>query len=227
MPAPSSSRATMQQIFVFLFAAFVVLTAYAQSPFPEIESRAAALEALEHADARYRAAGVMYIGRTGLAADGPLLVGRFSDEHPLVRDLAQQSVWRVWSRSGDAETDQLLATGVTEMEAGLYAEAIHTFSSVIERKPDFAEGWNKRATALFLAGDLRKSLADCDEVMRRNPQHFGALSGYGQIYLRLEDYQRSIEYFRRALEVNPNLTDLEIVIRAIEERLRDKGQRSI
>lgn len=217
----------MQQIVVLLFAAFVALTASAQSAFPEIETRAAALEALGHADARHRAAGVMYIGRTGLAADGPLLVGRLADEHPVVRELAQQNVWRVWSRSGDAETDQLLDTGIVEMEAGRYAAAIQTFSSVIERKPDFAEGWNKRATALFLAGDLRKSLADCDEVMKRNPQHFGALSGYGQIYLQLEDYQKSIEYFRRALEVNPNLTDLEIVIRAIEERQRDKGQRSI
>lgn len=217
----------MHQIFALLFAALLALTASAQSPFPEIETRAAALEALEHADARHRAAGVVYIGRTGLAADGPLLVSRLADEHPVVRELAQQNVWRVWSRSGDAETDQLLDTGIVEMEAGRYAAAIQTFSSVIKRKPDFAEGWNKRATALFLAGDLRKSLADCDEVMKRNPQHFGALSGYGQIYLQLEEYQKSIEYFRRALEVNPNLTDLEIVIRAIEERQRDKGQRSI
>jgi len=227
VPTPSSSRVTTQQIFVLLFAAFMALTALAQSPFPEIETRAAALEALNDADARYRAAGVMYIGRTGLAADGPLLVKRLSDEHPVVRDLAQQSVWRVWSRSGDDETDQLLATGVVEMEAGLYAEAIRTFSNVIKRKPDFAEGWNKRATVLFLVGDLRKSLADCDEVMKRNPQHFGALSGYGQIYLQLEEYQRSIEYFRRALEVNPNLTDLETIIRGIEKLLRDKGQRSV
>jgi tetratricopeptide (TPR) repeat protein len=156
-----------------------------------------------------------------------LLVKLLSDEHPVVRALAQQNVWRVWSRSGDAETDQLLATGVEEMEAGLYAEAIHTFSNVIKRKPDFAEGWNKRATVLYLAGQLRQSLADCDEVMKRNPQHFGALSGYGQIYLQLEEYEKSIEYFRRALEVNPNLTDLHAVIRGLERLMRQKGQRSI
>jgi tetratricopeptide (TPR) repeat protein len=217
----------MPRIFVLVLAAFLVLTAFAQSPVPKIETRAAALEALDNADARYRAAGVMYIGRTGLAADGPLLVKRLSDKNPVVRALAQQSVWGVWSRSGDTETDQLLATGVEEMEAGLYAEAIHTFSNVIKRKPDFAEGWNKRATVLFLAGDLRKSLADCDEVMKRNPQHFGALAGYGQIYLRLEEYEKSIEYFRRAVEVNPNLTDLQTVIRGLEQMLRDKGRRSI
>jgi len=133
----------------------------------------------------------------------------------------------VWSRSGDAETDQLLAAGVEEMEIGLFHEAIHTFSNVIKRKPDFAEGWNKRATVLFLVGDLRGSLADCDEVMKRNPQHFGALSGYGQIYFRLREYEKSIEYFGRALEVNPNLTGLETAIRGIEKLLREQRGRSI
>ncbi|UCF76150.1 MAG: tetratricopeptide repeat protein [Betaproteobacteria bacterium] len=217
----------MPYILGFLLAAFLALSASAQPSFPELESRAAALEALEDDDARYRAAGVLYIGRTGLAADGPLLVKRLSDEHPVVRAVAEQSVWRVWSRSGDAETDQLLAAGVEEMEIGLYNEAIHTFSNVIKRKPDFAEGWNKRATALFLAGDLRASLADCDEVVKRNPQHFGALSGYGQIYFRLKEYKKSIEYFRRALEVNPNLTELETVIRRLERLMRSKGQRAV
>ncbi len=217
----------MPYILGFLLAAFLALSASAQPSFPELGSRAAALEALEDDDARYRAAGVLYIGRTGLAADGPLLVKRLSDEHPVVRAVAEQSVWRVWSRSGDAETDQLLAAGVEEMEIGLYNEAIHTFSNVIKRKPDFAEGWNKRATALFLAGDLRGSLADCDEVVKRNPQHFGALSGYGQIYFRLKEYEKSIEYFRRALEVNPNLTELETVIRRLERLMRSKGQKAV
>jgi tetratricopeptide (TPR) repeat protein len=215
------------KIFGFLVAAFFALNASAQPPLPEIKTRAAALEALEAADARHRAAGVLYFGRTGLAADGPLLVKRLSDDNPIVRAVAEQSVWRVWSRSGDEETDQLLATGVEEMEMGLYNEAIYTFSNVIKRKPDFAEGWNKRATALFLAGDLRSSLADCDEVIKRNPQHFGALSGYGQIYFQLKEYDKSIEYFRRALEVNPNLSNLETVIHGIEKLLRDKRGRSI
>jgi len=80
---------------------------------------------------------------------------------------------------------------------------------------------------LFLAGDLRRSLADCDEVMKRNPQHFGALSGYGQIYFRLEEYDKAIEYFQRALEVNPNLENLPAIIRGIEQLLREKRGRSI
>jgi len=217
----------MAQLFWLIFAAFLALTAAAQPPYPEITTRAAALEALEHADARYRIAGVVYIGRTGLAADGPLLVKRLSDENPLVRELAEAGVWLVWSRSGDAETDYLLAAGAEEMRAGRYARAIGIFSKVIERQPDFVEGWNKRATAYYLAGDLHKSLADCDEVMKRNPQHFGALSGYGQIYVRLEEYEKAIEYFRRALAVNPNLTDLATVIHRLEELVRERRRRSI
>jgi len=212
----------MRKIILLLLAAFLSLPASAQQGLPEIKTRAAALAALEHADAGHRAAGVIYIGRTGLAADGPLLVKRLADDDHLVRAFAEQSVWQVWSRSGDAATDKLLVAGIEEMELGLYTEAIHTFSNVIERKPDFAEGWNKRATALFLAGDLQRSLADCDEVIKRNPQHFGALSGYGQIYIQLEQYAKAIEYFRRALKVNPNLTGLESAIPRIEKLMRQK-----
>lgn len=215
------------QVFALLLAAFLVLSASAQPLIPEIKTRAAALKALQHADARYRLAGVDYIGRTGRAADGALLVKRLSDPDPYVRELAEAAVWRVWSHSGDAEADRLLAAGVEQMEAGRYPQAVEIFSKVIARKPDFAEGWNKRATVWFLAGEMRKSLADCDEVMKRNPQHFGALSGYGQIYVRLEEYEKAIDYFRRALAVNPNLTDLETVIRNLEELARERRRRSI
>jgi tetratricopeptide (TPR) repeat protein len=217
----------MPRIVALLLAASLALVAAAQPPFPELESRAAALKALEDANARFRLAGVVYFGRNGLAADGPLLVKRLSDENPIVRDIAGHAVWLVWGRSGDAETDRLLESGIAEMNARRYPRAIEIFTAVIERTPDFAEGWNKRATAYFLAGDMRKSLADCDEVMKRNPQHFGALSGYGQIYVRLEEHEKAIEYFRRALAVNPNLTDLETVIRALDEMVRERRRRTI
>ena len=105
--------------------------------------------------------------------------------------------------------------------------AIATFALVIKRQPSFAEGWNKRATAYYLAGDYKKSLADCDEVIKRNPQHFGALSGYGQIYLRLEEPDKALDYFKRALAVNPNMSGAEINIRAIEELLREKRRKMI
>jgi tetratricopeptide (TPR) repeat protein len=215
------------RFLLLLFAALPALPVSAQAPFPEIETRAAALAALEKSDASLRLAGVVYLGRHGLAADGPLLVKRLSDENPVVREVAEQAVWLAWSRSGDAEIDRLLEAGVAEMSAERYPKAIEIFSEVIKRNPKFAEGWNKRATAYFLAGDMRKSLADCDEVMKRNPQHFGALSGYGQIYVRLEQYEKAIGYFRRALAVNPNLASLQGVIHGLEEKVRERRGRAI
>jgi len=73
------------------------------------------------------------------------------------------------SRSGDDAVDQLFAVGVEQMSARLGEAAVETFTEVIRRRPEFAEGWNKRATVYYLLGEYAKSLADCDEVMKRNP----------------------------------------------------------
>src|SRR5215510_6755496 len=217
----------MWQFLMIFIGNLLATTVAAQAPLPEITSRPTALKALENADASVRLAGVVYFGRNGLATDGPLLVKRLADQNPTVREVAGQAVWLAWSRSGDAETDRLLQRGTAEMGADRHERAIEIFSDVIRRKPGFAEGWNKRATAYFVSGEMRKSLADCDEVMKRNPQHFGALSGYGQIYIHLEDYDKAIAYFRRAMAVNPNLTNLEQVIHELEELAREKRGRAI
>lgn len=223
----SAPQAVLAFLCRFLLVASPALTAQAQPVFPELSTRPEALAALDHADARQRAAGVLYIARTGLAPDGPLLVKRLADDDPIVRDLAEAGAWQVWSRSGDVETDRLLAEGSRQMGAGRLPQAIATFTRVIRRQPAFAEGWNKRATAYYLAGEFEKSLADCDEVIKRNPQHFGALSGYGQIYFQLDEHDKALEYFRRALAVNPNMEGVERNIRGIEDRLRERRRKMI
>src|SRR6266850_1187232 len=108
------------------------------------------------------------------------------------------------------------------MQEGRHAEAIGILSDVVKRKPAFAEGWNRRATAYYLAGEYDKSLADCAEVLKRNPPHFGALSGMGQIYTKLEQHEKALEWFRRALEVNPNMVGVEFNIKEVEELLKEK-----
>lgn len=217
----------LPRVVMPLLTALLVLPAAAQPVFPEIATRAEALAALEDVDVRRRVAGVVYLGRTGLASDGPLLVKRLSDPEPYVRELAEGAVWSVWSRSGDAETDRLLEAGTADLNAGRHAQAIETFDRVIGRSPDFAEGWNRRATAWFMVGDMQKSSADCDEVLKRNPLHFGALSGYGQIHLRLHEYEKAAKYFRRALEVNPNLAAIAPIIHRLEELAREKRRGAI
>ena len=157
----------------------------------------------------------------------PALFKTLRDQDDLVRALSENSIWQVWSRSGDPKVDGLFAVGVEHMNHGQGQAAIDTFSEIIRLKPDFAEGWNKRATVYFLIGDYDKSLHDCDEVVKRNPQHWGALSGYGQIYLQLDKPERALEYFERALKVNPNLQSVEAATRELRRQLFEKRKGTI
>jgi tetratricopeptide (TPR) repeat protein len=169
-------------------------------------TREEALKALgDTADVDSRRRGAEALGETGLMTDVPRLATALRDIDPVVRAVAESTMWQVWSRSGDATIDRLFATGVEQMNARQGEQAVDTFSEIIRRRPEFAEGWNKRATIYYLIGEYQKSLADCDEVMKRNPYHFGALSGYGMIYLQLDQPATALEYFERALGVNPNL----------------------
>jgi tetratricopeptide (TPR) repeat protein len=200
----------------------LALTALAVPAFPQApQSRGEALAALKSADVAKRAEAIVWIANRGLASDGPLLEERLRDASPFVRAYAEQGLWRLWGRSGDADIDRRMATGVEQMQAGRYPEALAAFSEVISRKPDFAEAWNKRATVYYLAGDYARSIADCNEVLKRNPSHFGALSGLGQIYFKLEQYEQALAWFRRALEVNPNLSGVEENVRGLEALLRE------
>lgn len=201
----------------------LALTAAAVPAFPQApQSRAEALAALQDPDALRRAEAIVWIANRGTPADAPLLHERLRDESPFVRGYAEQGLWLLWSRSGDADIDRLMAQGSEDMQAGRYDEAIRVFSEVIRRKPGFAEGWNRRATVHYLAGDYTRSIADCDEVLKRNPAHFGALSGLGQIHVKLEHYEQALDWFRRALAVNPNLVGVEDNIRGLEQLLKEK-----
>ena len=190
-------------------------------------TREQAIAQLSKDDAGTRRAAIERLGEVGAMADAPLLVKALRDPDEDARQDAEQALWKIWSRSGNREIDELYATGIEQMQNGELSQAIATFSRIIERKPDFAEAWNKRATAYFLAGDLHKSLADCDEVMKRNPYHFGALAGYSQIYIRLEYYDRALDYARRALEVNPNMEGVRRSLMLLEHVREQRRQQMI
>ena len=200
-----------------------LLTAAAPAAFPQPpQSRGEALAALDSPDTATRAEGVVWFANRGNMADAELLHQRLRDESAFVRGFAEQGLWLLWSRSGDAGIDALMARGTEAMQAGRHSEALSVFSEVIEKNPGFAEGWNRRATVYYLAGQPEKSIADCHEVLKRNPRHFGALSGLGQIYLGLDDADNAIRWFRRALEVNPNMLGVEMNLRMLEERQKER-----
>jgi len=221
------SRASVKKLILMAMALACLapaMPAAADSPAP---TRAQALASLKKPDPLERRRGALGLQTVGRMDDVPALIAALRDSDDVVRAIAEEALWAVWSRSGDAHVDDLLKRGISEMSAEHFAEAIATFTQVIELKPDFAEGWNKRATVFYLAGEYRRSLADCDEVIKRNPSHFGALSGYGQIYLQLDQPEKALEYFRRALTVNPNLDGVQAAIDTLEALEVRRRQRSI
>ena len=201
--------------FVVVLGAAV--SALAQAP--PAPSREQSLADLGRPDIETRRLAAAWLGDTGRMEDGPALVRALRDPDVVVRALAENSLWRVWSRSGDAEVDALFALGVEQLSLRQGPAAVELFTRIIEKKPDFAEGWNKRATVYFLMGEYDKSLSDCDEVIKRNPVHFGALSGYGQIYLQLGEPERALPYLERALAVNPNMEQVERVVEQLKDLL--------
>ena len=190
-------------------------------------TRAQARAALAHSEPEQRLAGVRRLAEIGTQADADALLGTVGDADERARVVTVAAVWQIWSRSGDAAVDKLFAQGVGQMEAAQFNEALHTFHRIVRRKPAFAEGWNKRATVYFLLGRYQESLKDCDEVLKRNPKHFGALSGAGQIHLQLGNARSALEYFRRALEVNPALDGPSQVIPLLEQIVREQSGRPI
>jgi tetratricopeptide (TPR) repeat protein len=190
-------------------------------------TRDAAYAALKSADPVERGRGVVLLAREGGMADVPALIAVLRDPQPELRPLAEEAIWVVWSRSGDAEIDKLFEQGIDEMNAGRAKESLAIFTRIIERRPEFAEGWNKRATVYFVIGDFDRSLADCAEVLKRNPVHFGALAGCGQIYAQTGEYEKALDHFRRALAVNPNLDGVafnaQLLERVIAEQKKKKG----
>ena len=209
---------------VFLACWLAISSAIAADAVPL--SRAQALEALNRTAPAQRLAAVRRLADVGAMRDTDALVLRLSDDTQPVRDEASAALWKIWSRSGDAQIDALFARGVAQMEQQAFQDALKTFTDVVQRKPDFAEGWNKRATVLFLMGDNEKSLQDCDEVLRRNPKHFGALSGAGQILVKLNQPQKALDFLQRALDVNPNLSSLARLLPLLEQQVRDKLRNS-
>ena len=210
-----------------MLALLLAAPAVAQAQARPRMTREQALAALAGTDLEGRRQAAAWLGELGQPADLPAMMKTLRDPDEVVRALAESSIWQVWSRSGDDKVDALFAVGVEQMSRGDAPSAIETFTKIIQARPDFAEGWNKRATIYFLTGEYEKSLRDCDEVVKRNPHHWGVLSGYGQIYLRLGQPEQALAYFQRALQVNPNLAQVEAMIEELKQVLIEKRKGTI
>ena len=114
------------------------------------------------------------------------------------------NIWDIWSIADNQETQILFDEANQFMDVGELDNAIELFSKVIEQSPEFAEGWNKRATVYFLKGELNKSISDIKKTLYLEPRHFGALDGLAEIYLIKDDLIAAAATYRRILEIIPS-----------------------
>lgn len=114
-------------------------------------------------------------------------------------------IQRRWARSNSPTADLLMTRAQTAMKGKQLDLAIELLDRVISLEPDWAEAWNQRANALFLAGDPIRSMLDIGEALKREPRHYGAMMGLGTILRQQGDDKRAMVAYRRALEVYPQL----------------------
>jgi tetratricopeptide (TPR) repeat protein len=180
-------------------------------------SRAQALEQAKSGQIDKRRLAYGRLAEVGTPDDVPVLLAALWDEEELIRGMAEQAVWGIWMRTDDPAADPMFQTGIQVLTEDKPAQALEKFNQVIALKPEFAEVWNRRGDAYQMIGDEEKALADYDHVMRLNPYHFGALESCGQIWLERGNYRKAAEYFRRALEINPNLWNVADILRRLEK----------
>lgn len=130
----------------------------------------------------------------------------------------------IWSRSGSISIDLLLQRGRDAMDVDDYRAAVEHFTALTDHAPDFAEGWNMRATAFYLIDEFGLAIEDLGRTLALNPKHFGALNGLGVILENIQDSKNALLAYRAAYEINPHRDN---VIEAIERLEAEVDGRSI
>ena len=134
----------------------------------------------------------------------------------------EQRIWALWISHDDSAVNGLMETGLGQMARRDYGSALETFETMVDLVPDFAEGWNKRATVHWLLGNFQDSLNDIDKTLALEPRHFGALSGRGLVYINLEEWELALEAFDDALDVYPQMVGPRVNASAIRMLLEGR-----
>ena len=131
-------------------------------------------------------------------------------------------IWAMWMQTPSDTAALLMSRAKTAMDAQKSDIALKLLDSVIKLRPDYVEAWNRRATLYYVRNDYLHSLQDIQQVLIREPRHFGALAGLGMIMQDIGDEKRALEAFRRALAVNPHLEKVPDMVRSLTEKVEGR-----
>jgi Flp pilus assembly protein TadD len=130
----------------------------------------------------------------------------------------ENQIMRIWSRSGSEAMDMLLQRGRDAIDAEDYATAVEHLTALTDHAPDFAEGWNARATAFYMQGEFSLAMADVERVLALNPRHYRAMSGLGFMLEDMGETDYALAAFRAAEALNPHMPDVRSAIERLERR---------
>ena len=135
----------------------------------------------------------------------------------------EQEIWNLWStHPNNNNLTTRLAEGSSLVRNKQLSKAIEVFTEVIEKDPNWAEAWNKRATVLYMLGDYYGSQDDINKVLELEERHFGALAGQGLVNIELENYEKAIKSYKRAQEIYPAMQSPKIMINQIEQMIKQQ-----
>ena len=134
----------------------------------------------------------------------------------------EQRIWALWSHSSSDTTMLLMARVQDAIEAKDLDLALKLLSAVIKIKPKYVEAWNRRATIYYMKKDYGRALADIHEVLRREPRHFGALSGLGLIMQDIGDDKQALEVYRRTLAIYPRIQRIPELVKTLQEKVEGR-----
>ena len=136
----------------------------------------------------------------------------------------EDKIWNLWTtHPSQNKLTKLLSEGSLFMNENKLEEAYNIFTKVIDKDPNWAEAWNKRATVLYLMGKYELSQADIDKVLEIENRHFGALSGQGLVQTALKNYQKAIDSYIEAHKVHPNMRSPLIMIEKLQLQIKKES----
>jgi tetratricopeptide (TPR) repeat protein len=131
-------------------------------------------------------------------------------------------IWAQWLHTPSDTAALLMLRAKTAMDAQQMDVAQKLLDSIVKLRPDYVEAWNRRATLYYLRNDYAHSLQDIEQVLVREPRHFGALAGLGMIMQELGDDKRALDAFRKALAINPHLEKVPEMVKSLSEKVEGR-----
>ena len=135
-----------------------------------------------------------------------------------------REIWQRWTANDDPDVSQLMQIGIRALNYSTYRKALQSFDRVIEIAPEFAEGWNKRATLYYHIKEYRRSIDDIKKTLRLEPRHFGAGSGLGLVSIAQENYAGALAAFKKALSINPHIPNIRRYVQKLEDWQQRKDE---